>query len=168
MKRRFYEKSLYISAVFVFMSLVTIILGFVNFSWGEVRIALLCFGFAIGILSLMVLIASLVRYSLIEEDGILLHVYDDERAEPRKQKIYFDQIESITETVYEAKKGRIFLLILSALLLKDADVGIAKHSVFTLKMKNGEKLYTTLYGYSKKNQEVIINALDNGNCFDKR
>ena len=164
MKKRYYEKSLYVSVILLFLLLSAIVCGIIirasaadspNFSSALIGCAI-----PLAILMLIVMIASFARHATVFDNGISLIVCNEEKKTTARQMIYFDQIKSITETVYEERRPSIILTVLSILLLHDAAMGNDKYSVFTLYLKDGSALNVTIYGYSRKAQDEIINLLE--------
>jgi len=163
-KNKYYEKSLYISLVFVSLLPLIIILGILILHFSEALDSLgyflLICGSIFELVSLMLLLSSLTRRLVLFDDGFVWFVYSDTQPLPQKQKICFFDIREITETVNEYKQPSFLLVLLSLILFSDFAGGIKNHSVFTLHLKNGDRIYTRFDGFSQEIQDMMTCLLD--------
>ena len=162
--KTYYEKSLYFSIffsiLFFLVGLIGVLLILISPASFAVGLCFCCIGGFLTFFSLIVLFASLCRKIVLFEDGFEWFFSDDITEFPRKRKVYFDEITSITEAIHEAVKPNILLILISFIIGDDCTGSTQEHSKFTLHTKFGLNLYTYFYGFKSKNREEIIFFLD--------
>ena len=163
MRKKYYENSLIPAIVFAVVFFLAIVLGIIirNVApdFGNVSLALLCIGIPLEIFAIVIMIASMVRNTIISEDRIEL-LATDNRHSTRKQTILFNDVRAITTKHYEGHKPNFICVLLTALLLNDALVEIKGYDEYTFHMKNGIDLYARFDAYSKKNRKEILEQIN--------